>query len=257
MLARDEVEVAVAVEVAERGRRVSPTSRPIERVGRTRAQRRRPDRGAARVLEVVEVAAMLARHEVEVTVAVEVAERGLRRCPHVVAVERIGRAGARDEGRARRAARVLEVGEVAVELARDEVEVAVAVEVAERSRRDVAHVLAVERVGGARARHQAPSRGSRSWRTCRIRRPRRGRGRRRRRGRRARATSRTTPSRQRADSPRRCAGRTPGSSHCPCSRSRGRTAEIRPATRSRSPSPSRSPSDGVEKTPDVLAVRGG
>src|SRR5262245_17553438 len=73
---------------------------------------------------------------------------------HVLAVEGVGRSGLRREGRARGAARVLEVAEGGEVLARDEVEIAVAVEVAARGRRGVARVLAVEGVCRTRLRRE-------------------------------------------------------------------------------------------------------
>ena len=71
---------------------------------------------------------------VEVAVAVEVGEAGRAVVPHIDAVERIGGAGARGEGRRDGRAGVLEIVQVAVDFPDDGVEVAVAVEVGEAGR---------------------------------------------------------------------------------------------------------------------------
>ena len=86
---------------------------------------------------------------VEVAVAVEVGEAGRAVGPHIDAVERIGGAGARGEGRRDGRAGVLEIVQGAVVFPDDGVEVAVAVEVGEARRAEVPDIDAVERIGGA------------------------------------------------------------------------------------------------------------
>ena len=88
---------------------------------------------------------------VEVAVAVEVGEAGRADVPHIDAVERIGGAGARGEGRRDGRAGVLEIVQGADVFPDDGVEVAVAVEVGEARRAVVPHIDAVERIGGAGA----------------------------------------------------------------------------------------------------------
>ena len=68
---------------------------------------------------------------VELAVAVEIGEAGRAAVPHIDAVERIGGAGARDEGRRGGRSVVLEIVQGAEALPDDEVEVAVAIEVGE------------------------------------------------------------------------------------------------------------------------------
>ena len=68
---------------------------------------------------------------------------------HIDAVERIGGAGARGEGRRDGRAGVLEIVQGAVAFPDDGVEVAVAVEVGEARRAADPHIDAVERIGGA------------------------------------------------------------------------------------------------------------
>src|SRR5262245_62929279 len=80
VLAGHEVEVAVAVEIAKRGRRKVERSRRggdlvDERIGRARATREVGLDRAARVLEVLE--RVCAREEIEIAVAIDVPERGL------------------------------------------------------------------------------------------------------------------------------------------------------------------------------------
>ena len=81
--------------------------------------------------EIVQVAVEFPDDGVEVAVAVEVGEAGRAVGPHIDAVERIGGAGARGEGRRGGRAGVLEIVQGAVSLADDGVEVAVAVDVGE------------------------------------------------------------------------------------------------------------------------------
>jgi hypothetical protein len=88
-------------------------------------------RGSARVPVVTECRGTLcANGEVEVAIAVEIAERRRRVVPDVLAVERIGYSGALNECRRRRIARVLVVVDRPVERARDQIEISVAIEVA-------------------------------------------------------------------------------------------------------------------------------
>jgi hypothetical protein len=86
-------------------------------------------RRAAGVLEREESPEVLAGHEVEVAVAVEIAQRGNPTGDVANDGKRIGGARARYEGRARRAAGVLEIIEATASTG-DEIEVAVAVDVA-------------------------------------------------------------------------------------------------------------------------------
>ena len=86
---------------------------------------------------------------VEVAVAVEVGEARRAQAPDIDAVERIGGAGARGEGRRAGRAGVLEIAQGAVDCPDGGVEVAVAVEVGEAGRAVEPHIDGVERIGGA------------------------------------------------------------------------------------------------------------
>ena len=86
---------------------------------------------------------------VEVAVTVEVGEARRAVEPHIDAVERIGGAGARGEGRRAGRAGILEIAQGAVVCPDDGVEVTVAVEVGEAGRAEVPHIDGVERIGGA------------------------------------------------------------------------------------------------------------
>ena len=145
----DGVEVAVAVEVGEAGRARAPHNDGVERIGGAGALGEGRRGGRAGVLEVVQGAVACPDDGVEVAVAVEVGEAGRAFVPHIDAVERIGGAGARGEGRCNRRAGVLEIVQVAVTFPDDRVEVAVAVEVGEIRRAGESHIDAVERIGGA------------------------------------------------------------------------------------------------------------
>ena len=188
---------------ATRSRSPSPSRSPSAGAERHRRPGRRADwprrcarerraRRVARVLEVDERRhRLVARDQIEIAVAIEVAERRRRVRADVVAIERVRGARAQPRRPGRRAARVLEVGEGAVRIARNEIEIAVAVEIAERGRR-APDDLSSERIG-RRALNAGGSRAARVLeveRTCRYRPPAKGhRGRRRRRDRRARASS--------------------------------------------------------------------
>ena len=145
----DGVEVAVAVEVGEAGRAVARHTDAVERIGGAGARGEGRRNGRAGVLEIAQGAVALPDDGVEVAVAVEVGEAGVAEDPHIDAVERIGGAGARGEGRRGGRAGVLEIVQVAFELPDDGVEVAVAVEVGEAGRAEAPHIDAVERIGGA------------------------------------------------------------------------------------------------------------
>ena len=151
----DGVEVAVAVEVGEARRAEGSYVDSVEWIGgagllREIRRRRR------RVEEIAQAAVVSPDDGVELAVAVEIGEAGRAAVPHIDAVERIGGAGARDEGRRGGRSGVLEIVQGAEALPDDEVEVAVAVEVGE-ARRAVgsacrsAHMDAIERIGGAGA----------------------------------------------------------------------------------------------------------
>src|SRR5262249_36739102 len=124
-----------------------------ERVGRARAPDERRVGRRAGVLEIAEVRVAGAGDEVEIAVAVEVDQPGGRAVERVrrsgnraLAVEWIGGARSRRERRGGRdAARVLEVVETsAVEVAGDEIGIAVAVEVGEPGPRGPADVQAAK-----------------------------------------------------------------------------------------------------------------
>src|SRR5262245_10935361 len=134
MPAREQIDVAVAIEVGKGGRGDRAEVEAVERArgaGELDEVRRR---GRSRVLPDAEDSRVVARDEVEVAVGVEVDESGSRAEVRAEACEGIRGAGARGEGRRGGGARVLEVEEAAEVLSRDQVEVAVAIEVAERRR---------------------------------------------------------------------------------------------------------------------------
>ena len=142
----DGVEVAVAVEVGEAGRAALPHIDAVERIGGAGDLGEGRRDGRAGVLEIVQGAEPVPDDEVEVAVAVEIGEAGRAEVTHIDAVERIGGAGARGEGRRDGRAGVLEIVQVAVLFPDDGVEVAVAVEVGEARRAEEPHIDAVQRI---------------------------------------------------------------------------------------------------------------
>src|SRR5262249_182591 len=108
---------------------------------------------------VDEATARFADHEVAIAVAVDVGERGYGLGADVLAGERIPDAGLLRERGSRRRARVKEVMERPVARARDEIEVAVGVEIDEPRGRWRAEIDAVQRV--RRARELGECRGRR------------------------------------------------------------------------------------------------
>ena len=126
-----------------------PTVDAVERIGGAGARGEGRRDGRAGVLEIAQGAVVCPDDGVEVAVAVEVGEAGRAGGPHIDAVERIGGAGARGEGRRDGRAGVLEIVQDAVVFPDGGVEVAVAVEVGEAGRASDPHIDAVERIGGA------------------------------------------------------------------------------------------------------------
>src|SRR5262249_4459006 len=145
--------IGIAVEVAERGRRRGARVFVVERVGLAAGLllERGGERGSG-VPVVVERAVERAARDVEIAVDVDVAERGRRAGPYVEGTEEVVEPRLLHERGSFRSALVLVVVEGAVERAAEDVEVAVAVDVAERGRGQRAHVLAVERVLARRER---------------------------------------------------------------------------------------------------------
>ena len=160
LVSYDEVEIPVTVEIAE-GRR-----RPVEHIEGAEVNRRvehRCRRGAG--VDDREQSALKGSHDhVEIAVAVQIAERGRRLKADVDA----GDDGRRPQDRRRGRAGIGDDGEPAQEIPHDDVEIAVAVEVAERG---------VEETCGPRrnCRTDCPSRRTRQssalrcvcWRRCR------------------------------------------------------------------------------------------
>ncbi len=92
VLADEDVEVAVAVEVGEAGR-AEVTRDAVERIGGSGARREGRRNGRAGVLEIVQGALEIPDDGVEVAVAVEVGEARRAVAPHSDGVDRIGGAG--------------------------------------------------------------------------------------------------------------------------------------------------------------------
>ena len=161
-LPRDEVEIAVAVEIGEgrRGHRGSTGAVDIdavERIGGAGPLGEDRRDGGAGVLEIAERADFVSDNGIEIAVAVEVGEGG-RAIAHTDAIERIGGAGLHREGRGGGGAGVLEIAQLsAPSFPDDGVEIAVAVEVGEARRAELDSAtskVAVERIGPTSLRRE-------------------------------------------------------------------------------------------------------
>jgi hypothetical protein len=125
-LARDDVQIAVAVEVAERRSRQRHPTLAVEWIGGSGARREE----VAVVREQVEDTVELAHDELGDAVAVEISECRQRGCADILTVQRIGRTGSRGKAHVRRGPRILENEQGSREVARHEVEIAVVVGIA-------------------------------------------------------------------------------------------------------------------------------
>ena len=152
VVADESVEVPVAVDVRQRRRGIVPHVHQAEGVGRRGREGRR--RRAARVAEEDRVADIVADEGVEVAVAVDVRERRLRQQRHDGQAEGVRRG--RRERRRRGAAGVAEEERVAVGLADESVEVAVAVDVRQNGRTQ--HMPTSARPKGWSRRPRRPAR---------------------------------------------------------------------------------------------------
>ena len=145
-----EVEVAVVIEVDERGLRVVAHIDAVE--GARDARDEGEDGGGGRAGVVVEEqsAREVAGYQVEVAIAVEVAQGGRTASPVDFAVERIVEGGGDGERRRIGVARVLDEAELPIVAARDDVEVAIVIDIDQHRRSLRTRRHAVKRIADAR-----------------------------------------------------------------------------------------------------------
>ena len=147
-LSHDDVEIAVAVEIAERGGGIGADIDAGD-LGR-RAEDRRG--GRAGVGDREQQAVIIPHDDVEIAVAVEIAESGGR---EIAEVDDTGDLDRRAEHGRRRRAGIDDREQQAVVVSHDDVEIAVAVEIAERGGGKKTHIDAVKRIGAASAKLSA------------------------------------------------------------------------------------------------------
>lgn len=154
VLADDEVEVAITVEVDEARCAGFANADVIERIRRSGPLRE--DRGASSAC-VFEIGQATARNEtvvfadggIEIPVAVHIGQCGLTPISDIEPVERVGGTAPFRERRCNRRSRIIKISDCAGTCSHDGIEIAVGVEIGERGKSYEIHVNAIEGIGCA------------------------------------------------------------------------------------------------------------